>query len=110
MHMSRVFLLLLLLAAPLGAQNITISGPSVDIHHGPLRVSKNHRFLEYSNGGPFVYVGDTAWELFHRLTREDTEYYLEARRAQGFTAIQAVVLAEFAGLDTPTASGEKPLV
>ena len=35
-----------------------------------LKVSDNKRFLVEENGKPFFYLGDTAWELFHRLTRE----------------------------------------
>jgi len=75
-----------------------------------LRVSDNRRFLVRTDGTPFFYLGDTAWELFHRLNREETEHYLEARRRQGFTVIQAVVLAEFDGLRTPNAYGDLPLV
>ena len=34
-----------------------------------LRVSESGRFLVTEDGRPFFYLGDTAWELFHRLTR-----------------------------------------
>ena len=40
-----------------------------------LKVSENHRFLVTESGQPFFWLGDTAWELFHRLTREDAEHY-----------------------------------
>jgi hypothetical protein len=56
----------------------------------------------------FFWLGDTAWELFHRLTREEAERYLENRRAKRFTVIQAVALAELDGpptRPTPTATG-----
>ncbi|CAD5262960.1 MULTISPECIES: glycoside hydrolase family 140 protein [unclassified Imperialibacter] len=76
----------------------------------PLKVSDSQRFLVYSDGSPFFYLGDTAWELFHRLNREDTDYYLQKRKEQGYTVIQAVVLAELDGLNTPNAQGNKPLV
>jgi hypothetical protein len=33
---------------------------------GQLRVADNHRYLQYENGKPFFYLGDTAWELFQR--------------------------------------------
>jgi hypothetical protein len=92
--------LLTLLSVPLAA---------ADFSHGGLRVSDNHRYLVHRDGTPFFYLGDTAWELFHRLNREDTERYLENRRQKGFTVIQAVVLAEFDGLHTPNAYGETPL-
>ena len=44
-----------------------------------LKVSENHRFLVYEDGRPFFYLGDTAWELFHRLNREEADRYLENR-------------------------------
>jgi hypothetical protein len=69
----------------------------------------SRRFLVTEKGEPFFYLGDTAWELFHRLTREEAEFYLKDRAAKGFTVIQAVVLAEFDGLNTPNAEGHKPL-
>lgn len=86
------------------------SGPSVDIHHGNLKVSDNHRYLVHQDGTPFFYLGDTAWELFHRLNRDEAEKYLENRRQKGFTVIQAVVLAELDGVDALNALGEKPLI
>lgn len=75
-----------------------------------LQVSANHRFLQYEDGRPFFYLADTAWELFHRLTREEADLYLADRAGKGFTAIQAVALAEFDGLNTPNAYGHRPLV
>lgn len=77
---------------------------------GPLKVSDNHRYLVHQDGTPFFYLGDTAWELFHRLTRDETNYYLKRRAEQGFTVIQAVALAEFDGLNTPNANGDRPLL
>ena len=68
---------------------------------GPLplvKVSPNRRFLVTADGRPFFWLGDTAWELFHRLNREDAERYLDGAREQRFTVIQAVALAEFDGL------------
>jgi hypothetical protein len=85
------------------------SGPSVDFNHGRLKVTENKRFIVHEDWTPFFYLGDTAWELFHRLNREEAERYLEVRRKQGFTVIQAVVLAELDGLNTPNAYGDRPL-
>jgi hypothetical protein len=78
--------------------------------HGDLKLSPNHRFLMYSDGTPFFYLGDTAWELFHRLTLDDSRRYLDDRAGKGFNVIQAVVLAEFDGLYTPNAEGDLPLI
>lgn len=85
-------------------------GPSIDLARGPLRVSTDGRHLIHADGTPFFWLGDTAWELFHRLDRDETELYLEDRRRKGFTVIQAVALAELDGLDTPNAYGHTPLV
>ncbi len=75
-----------------------------------LRVSDNRRFLVHADGQPFFWLGDTAWELFHRLDLDDAEHYLRDRAAKGFTVIQAVVLAEHGGLTMPNATGHLPLV
>lgn len=77
---------------------------------GKLRVAANHRYLEFDDGTPFFYLGDTAWELFHRLDREEAQYYLSNRAAKGFTVIQAVALAELGGTDVPNACSDLPLV
>ncbi len=74
-----------------------------------LKVSDNKRFLLNDDGSPFFYLGDTAWELFHRLSREKADLFLETRAAQGFTVIQAAALAEFDGLQTPNPYGSLPL-
>lgn len=87
-----------------------LSGPCVDFSHGKLKVSENNRFLQHEDGTPFFYLGDTAWELFHRLNREDAETYLENRRQKGVNVVQAVALAEFDGLNEPNPYGEKPLL
>ena len=73
-----------------------------------FQVSTNHRYL-MRDGKPFFYLGDTAWELFHRLTREEADKYFKRRAAQGFTVIQAVILAEFDGLRVPNAYNQTPL-
>jgi hypothetical protein len=75
-----------------------------------LQISANQRFIVTENNRPFFWLGDTAWELFHRLTREEAKFYFAKRQEQRFNLIQAVVLAEFDGLNTPNAYGEKPLI
>ena len=74
-----------------------------------LRISDNRRYLVYEGGRPFFYLGDTAWELFHRLDREEADTYLQDRAAKRFTVIQAVVLAERDGLTEPNPYGHLPL-
>ena len=72
-------------------------------------VSQNKRYL-LKDGKPFFWLGDTAWELFHRLDREEADRYLKRRSEQGFTVVQAVVLAELDGLRVPNPYGHLPLV
>ncbi|MEM9722728.1 MAG: glycoside hydrolase family 140 protein [Bacteroidota bacterium] len=74
-----------------------------------LSISDTQRHLVTEEGKPFLWLGDTAWELFHRLNREEASYYLEKRAEQGFSVIQAVVLAEIDGVRTPNPYGDLPL-
>src|SRR5687768_14868530 len=87
-----------------------LAGPSWSFAAGPLRVDATGRNLVHADGTPFLYLADTAWELFHRTTRDDVELYLETRRQQGFTVVQAVALSELDALRVPSALGHLPLV
>src|SRR5689334_15331977 len=75
-----------------------------------LKVAPGGRYLVTADGKPFFYLGDTAWELFHRLNREEATRYLENRARKGYTLIQAVALAELDGLNDPNPYGNRPLV
>jgi len=75
-----------------------------------LKVSENQRFLVTTDGRPFFWLGDTAWELFHRLNRDEADRYLQDRATKGFTVIQAVALAELDGLNVPNPYGHRPLL
>ncbi|NOY38269.1 MAG: DUF4038 domain-containing protein [Chlorobi bacterium] len=75
-----------------------------------LHVSPDSRRLVKDDGSVFFYMADTGWELFHRCTKDETEMYLKDRKAKGFNVIQAVVLAELDGLNTPNAEGKTPLI
>lgn len=75
-----------------------------------LKVSPDGHYLQFSNGKPFFYLGDTAWELFHRLNKEEADLYLRDRARKGFNVIQAVILSEIDGLSVPNANGDLPLV
>lgn len=75
-----------------------------------LSISDNGHYLQTSDGQPFFYQGDTAWELFHRLSREEADLYLKDRASKGYNVIQAVALAELEGIDTKNAYGHLPLI
>lgn len=75
-----------------------------------LRATADGRYLEdRASGKPFFWLGDTAWELFHRLTFDEARRYLETRARQEFNVVQAVALAEFDGLTEPNRNGDLPL-
>jgi hypothetical protein len=57
-----------------------------------LKVSANGRFLEYEDGKPFFWMGDTGWLLINKLTREEAEKYLNDRFEKGFNVIQAMII------------------
>ena len=78
----------------------------------PARIclSENRRFLVDEQGQPFFYLADTAWELFHKLNREEADHYLADRAEKGFTAIQAVAIAELDGINIPNAYGHLPFI
>ena len=46
------------------------------------------------DGTPFFWLGDTAWELFHRLNREDAEYYLKPDPSKGLLYVAWPSLVE----------------
>lgn len=75
----------------------------------PLRVSPDGRSLVRADGQPFFWLGDTAWKLFARLTREEVDEYLETRRTQKFTVLQ-VMLLSYEGHHEPNWSGDTPFV
>jgi hypothetical protein len=76
--------------------------------HGPLKISPNQHYLQFTDGTPFFWLGDTGWELFHRLNLTEANEYLSNRSLRGFNVIQAVILAEFDGLRKPNRNGDIP--
>lgn len=56
--------------------------------NGRLKVSTNSRFLQFENGKPFFWLGDTGWLLPERLNRDDANYYLKKCRLAGYNVVQ----------------------
>lgn len=75
-----------------------------------LKISPDKRYLVTKDNQPFFWLGDTAWELIHRLDKTEIDQYLQDRANKGFTVIQTVILAELDGLNTPNAQGDTPLI
>lgn len=99
MKASSLMLILVLASIQLCAQ-----------HLPKLKVGKNQRHFITENTEPFLWLGDTAWELIHRLKSDEAEMYFKDRSEKGFNIIQTVILAELDGLNTPNAYGHKPLI
>lgn len=66
---------------------------SLDVALAP---SKDGRFVvrHMIPENPFFYLGDTAWEMFHRLDLDEAKMFLENRAAKGFNVVMAVILSE----------------
>ena len=75
-----------------------------------LKVSENKRFLVTAEGRPFFWQGDTTWELFHRLNREEAVLFIANRAALKFNVLQSVAIAELEGHTDPNAYGHLPFV
>jgi hypothetical protein len=75
-----------------------------------LTVSPDGHTLRLSNGKSFFWLADTGWEMINRLTKDETDYYLETRSSQGYNVIQTVILSELNGGDNESATGEKPFI
>ncbi len=75
-----------------------------------LKISDDRRYIITETNQPFFWLGCTAWEMLHRLDKNETMIYLQDRAAKGFTVIQTVILAELDGLNTPNANGDRPLI
>lgn len=58
----------------------------------PLKISPNQRYFAQADGKPFFWLGDTAWLLLTKCTREEAVYYLDTRQRQGFNVIQVMVI------------------
>jgi len=100
--MLRILLLLyfgIYLAAAASSQDLPL-----------LKISEDKHFLVTGENEPFLWLGGTAWELLHRLDREEALVYLKDRADKGFTVIQTVILAELNGLHEPNAYGQVPLI
>lgn len=67
-----------------------------------LRMSRNCRIAEWSDGTPWLMVADTAWALPFRATPKEAERYAKARSAQGFNAALLMVVQPDRDADGPS--------
>lgn len=57
-----------------------------------LKVSQCGRFLQYADGRPFFWLGDTGWLMPERLNRDEAAYYLDRLAAAGYNVVQVQVI------------------
>lgn len=86
--MKYLFVFTLLLPILSSAQ----SNSTLPWSNGKVIVSENKHFLQFENGAPFFWLGDTGWLLFQKLNREEVKQYLSNRRAKEFNVIQCMVI------------------
>lgn len=66
---------------------------------GFLKVSENQRFLQFENGEPFFWLGETAWLMPERLNREEVSYYLKTCHEAEYNMVQVQVLNDVPSLN-----------
>ncbi len=74
------------------ALSVTVSSQGIG-EPVPLRVSPSGRSLVDGEGRRVFLIGDTAWSLAFRTTREDAAFYLQTRKAQGFNTVTFALVA-----------------
>jgi hypothetical protein len=68
--------------------------------HGAIRLSPDRFNLVHSDGTPFFWLADTAWNGALKAAIEDWNTYLQDRRSKRFTAIQFVAEAPWRACPT----------
>lgn len=69
---------------------VAYTGPNLLRARGPLKLSANRRHLVHSDGTPFFWLADTAWNGVLKARAAHWDAYLATRKSQGFTAVQFV--------------------
>ena len=85
--MRKIFIVLTILAA----SAISVFAEKL-WDNGPLKVSANQRFLQFENGKPFFWLGETAWLMPERLNRDEVGLYLKTCNTAGYNMVQIQVL------------------
>jgi hypothetical protein len=78
----------------LGLSLGAVRGQAAEEPAFPLRPSANGRYLVDQGNRPFFYQADSPWVIVKNLTLPEVEEYLDARKAQGFTAIQVHAISK----------------
>lgn len=76
---------------------VPYEGTRAFYRRGFLKVSDNRRYLTYGDGTPFLWIGDTAWNIPEKASDEEWETYIADRVAKHFTIIQVATAPAWAG-------------
>ena len=68
--------------------------------NGRLKVSDNQRFLQFENGEPFFWLGETAWLMPERLNRDEVKYYLQCCHEAEYNLVQVQVMNDVPSYNT----------
>ncbi len=71
---------------------LTIISLNTEIFSQNLIVVPGKTIIETDKGDPFLWIGDTAWELFSDLSREEVIFYMDNREEKGFSVLQATLM------------------
>ena len=80
------------------------SGKNPFYRHGDLRVSANQRFLVHADGTPFLWMGDTGWNIAWKSTAPEWQEYVDTRARQRFSVLHIVTT----GTVAPNSSENPP--
>lgn len=67
---------------------IRYDGNNILYKHGDLKSSEDGRYLVHADNTPFLWIGDTGWNIIRKSSMEEWKYYIGHRVSQGFTVIQ----------------------
>lgn len=68
-------------------------GDNILYKKGFIKVSTNKRYLTYSDGTPFFWLGDTAWEIARKSRSEQARRYISDRKQKKFSVVQVVPMS-----------------
>jgi len=88
---------------------VPYKGKNALLARGPLKLSENRRYLVHSDGTPFFWLADTAWNGALKSQTAHWDKYLTTRRSQGFTAVQFVVTQWRAYVSESAYAGKKDI-
>lgn len=86
---------------------LLVPASAADDRLDPIRVHVDGRYFQQADGVPFFWLGDTAWLMTQKLTRDEIKSYFANRHAKGFNVVQ---LCAVQFLNDKTIDGRTALV